>query len=73
MFGAATMGLAAARLEALSPLGVLARGYSVTRKPDGTVIRSADKVKAGDTIVSRLHQGHITSNVTDIQIESADS
>lgn len=61
------MGLAAARLEALSPLGVLARGYSVTRKPDGTVIRSADSVASGDEIITHLHEGRVVSQVTNTE------
>jgi exodeoxyribonuclease VII large subunit len=54
----------AARLEALSPLGVLARGYSLTLKDDGkTVVRSADDVSAGDLIVTRLASGRVFSRV----------
>jgi exodeoxyribonuclease VII large subunit len=35
------------RLEALRPQAVLARGYSLTRLPDGTVVRSARQVQVG--------------------------
>ncbi len=52
----------AARLETLSPLHVLARGYSLTRaEKDGTVIRSADQVQPGDRLVTRVQQGEIIS------------
>jgi exodeoxyribonuclease VII large subunit len=54
----------AARLEALSPLGVLARGYSLTLKDVGkTLVRSADDVTAGDLIVTRLASGRVFSRV----------
>ena len=52
----------AASLEALSPLGVLARGYSLTFHADGkTIIRDSREVKIGDLIYSRLAAGTITS------------
>jgi exodeoxyribonuclease VII large subunit len=55
---------AAARLEGLSPLNVLARGYSLTRKENETgVLGSADDVQPGDRIVTRLHKGRVVSRV----------
>ncbi|HEX8198951.1 MAG TPA: exodeoxyribonuclease VII large subunit [Isosphaeraceae bacterium] len=54
----------AAQLEALSPLAVLARGYSLTLAPDGaTVLRSAAAVRPGDVIQTRLGNGRIFSRV----------
>jgi exodeoxyribonuclease VII large subunit len=54
----------AASLDALSPLSVLARGYSLTFKADGTtLLRSADEVKAGDLIQTRLASGRLISRV----------
>src|SRR5262249_32477885 len=42
----------AARLETLSPLNVLARGYTLTRKEsDQTLVRQADQVQPGDRLV----------------------
>lgn len=58
------LGEAAAKLDALSPLGVLSRGYSLTLKGDGlTVLRDAADVRAGDRIVTRLAQGQVVSQV----------
>ena len=55
----------AARLESLSPLGVLARGYSLTqRAADGRIVRDAAELKAGDEIVTRFGKGSATSRVT---------
>ena len=54
----------AASLEALSPLGVLARGYSLTFQADGkTLIRDGQEVKPGDLIHTRLASGQIASKV----------
>ena len=52
------------RLEALSPLKVLERGYSVTRRADGgEVIRRADQIHAGDRLETLLKSGRIVSIV----------
>lgn len=54
----------AARLEGLSPLNVLARGYSLTRKEaDQTVIRSAGQARPGERLVTTLQQGRLVSIV----------
>jgi len=54
----------AGKLESLSPLGVLARGYSVTqRADDGTLVREAEQVKPGDLIRTRLEKGEVVSRV----------
>ncbi|HXG60303.1 MAG TPA: exodeoxyribonuclease VII large subunit [Planctomycetota bacterium] len=55
---------AAGRLEALSPLGILARGYSITRRePSGEVLRDARRLRPGDRILSILHDGRVVSRV----------
>lgn len=56
-----------ARLEALSPLGVLTRGYSITQRPTGELLRDASEVRIGDSIVSQLQRGQIESMVTAIR------
>jgi len=54
----------AARLESLSPLNVLARGYSLTRKEAGqTLLTDPEQVRPGDRIVTRLHRGQVVSRV----------
>ncbi len=54
----------AARLESLSPLNVLARGYSLTRREaDGSVVRRAEQARPGDLLRTTLHQGWIVSRV----------
>lgn len=54
---------AAGRLEALSPLGVLARGYSLTRTLDGQVVRGHDEVRPGDTVEVLLQRGALDCRV----------
>lgn len=51
-------------LEGISPLRVLDRGYSVTVRSDGVVVRSAADVKPGDLIRTRLRDGHVASTVS---------
>ena len=54
----------AAALEALSPLGVLARGYSLTTRDDGaTIVRDPSGLRPGDRIVTRLGRGRVVSRV----------
>jgi exodeoxyribonuclease VII large subunit len=54
----------AGRLESLSPLGVLARGYSATvRADDGSLVRASDEVEAGESIRTRLARGELVSRV----------
>jgi len=54
----------AVQLESLSPLGVLARGYSLTtRTADGGLVRSARDVASGELVRTRLADGEITSRV----------
>lgn len=59
----------AGRLAALSPLGILERGYSLSFKIDGELLKEASQVKKGDRIQTRLHQGKIISQVTEIEPE----
>ncbi len=55
------------RLEALSPLKVLQRGYSVTFGPDGSLLRSVDGLRPGDTMTTRVHRGRISSEVLTVE------
>lgn len=56
----------AGRLNALSPLAVLERGYSITFGENGHILKEASKVKPGDRIETRLHKGRITARVEKI-------
>ena len=53
----------AGRLNALSPLAVLERGYSITFDSDGKILCEAQQVQAGQEIQTQLHRGRVTSRV----------
>jgi exodeoxyribonuclease VII large subunit len=57
---------AAEQLESLSPLGILKRGYSLTIA-NGQTVRDAGSLAVGDTLVTRLARGTVTSRVTETQ------
>ena len=54
-----------AALDAMSPLRVLARGYAVVRTADGTVLRRAGEVSAGDTVGVTLSEGRLVCTVNE--------
>jgi len=56
-----------AALEALSPLRVLERGYSITFAADGAVLRSARDVAEDDMIRTRFLAGEVDSRVTEVR------
>jgi exodeoxyribonuclease VII large subunit len=53
----------AGRLDALSPLAVLSRGYAIARLADGRVVREAREVAAGDRVEVRVHEGSFLAEV----------
>ena len=54
----------AARVSSLDPAVQLARGWSITRRSDGTVVRSVDDVATGSTITTSIVDGSISSTVS---------
>ena len=55
------------KLEALSPLAILNRGYSITaRLPDGMIIKDAAQLRKGDRVETKLGKGKFTGRVEDI-------
>lgn len=57
----------AAKLDSLSPLGVLARGYSLTHTDeDDRLVRDAASLEVGDRIVTRFARGQATSRVEQV-------
>jgi len=53
----------AASLDAMSPLKVLGRGYAIAKKDDGSIIRNANDVVAGEKIAIRLEVDEISCMV----------
>lgn len=55
------------KLEALSPISILKRGYSITAKlPEGIIVKEALSLKLGDRIETRLGQGKLKSRIEEI-------
>ena len=51
------------KLDAMSPLKVLTRGYAVVAKEDGTIVRSVHDVKPKEPIAVRVSDGTIVATV----------
>lgn len=58
-----------AKLDGLSPLGTLARGYAVANAENGEVLRSVRQVSAGDKITIKVSDGSFGAEVTDLKGE----
>ena len=61
-----------AKLDAMSPLKVLSRGYSVVRTEDGSVLRRAADARLGDRIQIDLMQGTLLAEVSQV-LEAEDA
>ena len=55
------------KMQALSPLAVLERGYSIVTDKNGNVIKSVSGVSAGDDISIKLSDGRILADVQEVQ------
>jgi exodeoxyribonuclease VII large subunit len=58
---------ATARMDALSPLRVLARGYAIATREDGRAVRSSEDVAAGDAIHVRVRHARIQAHVERVE------
>ena len=56
-----------AKLDAMSPLKVLTRGYAMTQTEDGSLLRSVKQAGIGDTVRISLSDGHLTASVLDVK------
>lgn len=55
--------LACGRLDALSPLAILDRGYAICRDAGGRILKETDSLRAGDRVDVRLARGEIECRV----------
>ncbi|WP_420825432.1 exodeoxyribonuclease VII large subunit [Vibrio astriarenae] len=57
------LALAAEKLDTVSPLATLKRGYSITQLESGEVITEQEQVQTGDVLITRVAKGKVTSIV----------
>lgn len=55
-----------ARLDALSPLSVLTRGYSITQKTSGEIVRNSHQTGVGERLNITLAYGSLKAEVTEV-------
>lgn len=55
------------KLDAMSPLKVLTRGYAMTQTEDGNLLKTIRSVAVGDSIRVSLQDGSLTAKVSDIK------
>ena len=55
-----------ARIRSHDPAVMLARGWSITRGPDGRAVRSVDHLSPGDHLVTLVADGQVRSTVSEI-------
>ncbi|MEM8926193.1 MAG: exodeoxyribonuclease VII large subunit [Actinomycetota bacterium] len=61
------------RLRALDPAATLARGWSIVHTTDGRLVRSADDVEAGESLVTTTGSGRVFSTVSDVAPTTPDA
>lgn len=62
----------AASLDALSPLAVLTRGFSLTRDEEGRIVRDAATLVPGSSVNVRLHRGAFNAEVKSVDKKAQD-
>jgi exodeoxyribonuclease VII large subunit len=61
-----TIDTTAARVRAHDPARVLARGFTLTRRPDGSIVRSAGAVAADDELLTTFTDGTARTRVLSV-------
>jgi exodeoxyribonuclease VII large subunit len=51
------------KMEVLSPVAILERGYALVFDASGTLVKDAEQVRAGDNVTARLARGEIAATV----------
>ncbi len=65
------LAVAAGRLEALSPLAVIARGYAMALDGEGRVVSSVARAASGDALTVRVSDGELDCRVEGVRAEPA--
>ncbi len=69
---AASLRHTTARLDALSPLKVLARGYAIATREDGRAVRGSGDVREGDVVHLRVERALVHTTVTGVHALEGD-
>ena len=56
-----------AKLDAMSPLKVLTRGYAIAQTADGDVLRSVKQIEVGESLTVSLQDGTVSATVNDLK------
>ena len=64
-----SLAVTASKLDALSPLGALSRGFSLTKDESGAVVKSVKRLNKGDKISVTLSDGTARATVDNIEFE----
>ena len=56
-----------AKLDAMNPLKVLMRGYSMVQSPNGQIVSSAKNLHKNDLITITMHDGTANAQITDVK------
>ena len=59
-----------AKLDAMSPLKVLTRGYAIVNNEDGSILRSVTQTSAGREVRITLSDGKIRATVSNVKEET---
>lgn len=62
-----------AKLDALNPMAVIARGYSAVFRPDGLLVKSVTQLKKGDRIRFRLTDGEVQAETVEINRNASET
>jgi exodeoxyribonuclease VII large subunit len=66
-----SLNLSMAKLDALSPLAVLGRGYAIAENEKGEILRDSAQVSVDDLVNVRLEKGSLKAKVTGIEREDS--
>ncbi|MGF1511982.1 MAG: exodeoxyribonuclease VII large subunit [Myxococcota bacterium] len=67
------LAVAMSRLESLSPLSVLSRGYSLVHTDQGRLVRSVSDLSPGDRVRVQLSEGRFSARVASVESEKGRS
>ena len=67
--GRKRLGILVAETDALNPLAILSRGYSIATDESGRVVRNIGDTKAGETLIIRVRDGRIKAETKEISKE----